>query len=133
MNGVKKERNTYQKTLIKEIVLNSCAHPSADAVYDKVKENCPNVSKATVYRVLSDLADKGEVFRVKVLDGPDRFDKTLHKHYHVKCSVCGKVVDTGYACNETIEEIAEKDCEFKITGHEIIFEGICPDCAVNNN
>lgn len=133
MNGVKKERNTYQKTLIKETVLNSCTHPSADAVYDKVKETCPNVSKATVYRVLSDLADKGEVFRVKVLDGPDRFDKTLYKHYHVKCSVCGKVVDTGYACNKDLEKNAEKDCEFKITGHEIIFEGICPDCAVNNN
>ena len=130
---MKKERNTYQKALIKQIVLDSCVHPSADAVYEKVKESCPNVSKATVYRVLNDLADKGEVFRVKVLDGPDRFDKTLHKHYHVKCSCCGRVVDTGYTCHEDIESIAGADCEFKITGHEIIFQGICPECATNNN
>lgn len=130
---MKKERNTYQKTLIKDIVLNTCTHPSADSVYEKVKEVCPTVSKATVYRVLSDLADKGEVFKVRVLDGPDRFDKTLHKHYHVKCSCCGKVVDTGYICHDDLEKVAEKDSDFKITGHEIIFEGICPDCQVNNN
>ena len=130
---MKKERNTYQKALIKDTVLNSCAHPSADAIYDKVKETCPTVSRATVYRVLNDLADKGEVFRVKVLDGPDRYDKTLHKHYHVKCSCCGKVVDTGYVCCEDIESVAQKECEFKITGHEIVFEGICPACSTNNN
>ena len=130
---MKKERNTFQKSLIKDVVLNSCTHPSADAVYDKVKETCPNISRATVYRVLSDLADKGEVFRVRVLDGPDRFDKTLRKHYHVKCAKCGRVVDTGYSCSEDIEKLAEAGCEFKITGHEIIFEGICPECVSNNN
>ena len=70
---------------------------------------------------------------MRVLDGPDRFDKTLHKHYHVKCSCCGKVVDTGYTCHDDLEGIAENGCDFKITGHEIIFEGICPDCQVNNN
>ena len=41
-----------------------------------------------------------------------------------------EIVDSAVA---VLEKIAEKDCEFKITGHEIIFEGICPDCAVNNN
>ena len=130
---MKKERNTYQKTLIKDIVLGMCTHPSADAVYDKVREICPNISKATVYRVLSDLADKGEVYKVRVLDGPDRFDKTLHRHYHVKCTKCGKVVDTGFVCTEDIDEQAARDCDFMITGHEIIFEGICSVCAANNN
>ncbi|MBE6642315.1 MAG: transcriptional repressor [Ruminococcaceae bacterium] len=129
---MKKERNTYQKSLIKDVVLNTCTHPSADAVYDKVKEVCPNVSKATVYRVLNDLADKGEVYRVRVLDGPDRYDKTIFKHYHVKCASCGRVVDTMYTTNEDIEKVAGENCEFKITGHEIIFEGICPECANNN-
>ena len=129
---MKKERNTYQKTLIKDIVLNMSTHPSADAVYEKVKEVCPTVSKATVYRILNDLADKGEVYRVKVLDGPDRYDKTICRHYHVKCASCGRVVDTMYLEEENIEKLAEKGCEFKITGHEIIFEGICPDCANNN-
>ncbi len=129
---MKKERNTYQKLLIKEIVLNMCTHPSADAVYDKVKDMCPNISRATVYRVLNDLADKGEVYRVKVIHGPDRYDKTICKHYHVKCSVCGAVADSGYSYENDIELKADRFSDFKITGHEILFEGICPDCANNN-
>ena len=129
---MKKERNTYQKTLIKDIVLGMCTHPSADAVYDKVREVCPNISKATVYRVLSDLADKGEVNKIRVLDGPDRFDKTLGKHYHARCICCGKVIDTDLVCPDCIENVELSECGFKITGHEIIFEGICSQCADNN-
>ena len=129
---MKRERNTFQKTLIKETVLEMCTHPSADLVFDKVKEACPNISRATVYRVLNDLADKGEIYRVKVIDGPDRYDKTLCKHYHVKCSECGKVADTQVAVLKGMEDYAMETSGYKITGHEIVFEGICPDCLANN-
>ena len=127
-----KERNTYQKTLIKNKVLNMDTHPSADAIYEKVKEEYPNVSKATVYRVLNDLADKGEVYRVKVTDGPDRFDKTLCGHYHVRCTECGKVSDIPVAYFTDIEKQADCGSDYKITGHVVAFEGICPDCLCNN-
>ena len=130
---MKKERNTYQKTLIKDIVLNMCTHPSADEVFEKVKEQCPTVSRSTVYRILNDLADKGEVYRVKVLDGPDRYDKTMCRHYHVKCTKCGSVADSEYFEKDNIEIAPEKCSGYKVTGYEICFEGICPECLSDNN
>ena len=130
---MKKERNTVQKTLIKQEVMSTYSHPSADAVYDKIKEVCPSISKATVYRVLNDLAEKGEIYRVKMTDGSDRFDKTLEKHYHIRCSCCGSVSDVDIDYFNGIEDTANKHSDYVVTGHNLIFEGICPDCQVNNN
>lgn len=129
---MKKERNTLQKKLIKETVLDMCTHPTADQVYDVVKEKYPNIGRATVYRVLADLAERGDVYRVKVIDGPDRFDKTVCKHYHVKCVKCGKVADTCVPVVEGMEDLASESSGFDIIGHEVGFTGICPECMVNN-
>ena len=109
-----------------------CTHPSADAVYEKVKSEGPSVSKATVYRVLNDLADKGEIYRVKVVDGPDRYDKTLEKHYHIKCIECGRVSDIDVAYFGRLEKQARDKTDYEITGHNVTFEGICPECVRNN-
>ncbi len=129
---MKKERNTIQKVVIKETVLNMCTHPTADEVFDAVKGKYPNISRATIYRVLNDLADKGEIYRVKVIDGPDRFDKTVFKHYHIKCTKCGKVEDTFVPVVENIDDIAKETSGFEIIGHELGFTGICPQCMSNN-
>ena len=130
---MKKERNTIQKTIIKETVMNMCTHPTADEVFDAVKDKFPNISRATIYRVLNDLGEKGEIYRVRVVGGSDRFDKTLYKHYHVKCVKCGKVEDTFVPVVDGIENIAMETSGFQIIGHELGFEGICPQCQANNN
>ena len=129
---MKKERNTIQKTLIKDTVLNMCTHPTADEVCEAVKQKYPNIGRATVYRVLNDLAEKGEIYRVKVIDGSDRFDKTIEKHYHIKCVQCGRVADTLVPIVEGMESVASESSGFEIIGHEIGFTGICPECMANN-
>ena len=48
-------RNTKQKDLILKIINNSCTHPNANEVYEKAREELPNISLGTVYRNLADL------------------------------------------------------------------------------
>ena len=129
---LKKERNTIQKLAVKTTVLNMCNHPTADEVYDEVKKALPNISRATIYRVLNDLAEKGEIKKLRLVDGADRFDRTLCEHYHVKCIKCGKVEDISGLIVEGLDEKSENLCGYEIVGHEIGFEGICPECARNN-
>ena len=126
---MKKERNTYQKNLIRETVLNLKTHPSADEIFEIVRESCPTISRATVYRVLNDLAEKGEVYRVRVANGSDRYDSTLCDHCHVKCNDCGKVSDVDVPGIEEIEDHVENSQGYLITGHSILFEGVCPECV----
>ncbi len=129
VDETKKRRNTFQKVLIKETVLSMCNHPTADEVYAEVRERCPLVSKATVYRVLNDLAYNGELNRIKIAGSADRYDKTLCAHYHVKCQVCGSVADVSLPVMTEIVNDVSNTSSYILTGHNLSFEGICPCCA----
>lgn len=102
-------------------------HPTADEIYEKVSVLCPNISRATVYRVLNRLADDGEIMRVSVANAPDRYDLTTENHAHCLCSVCGRVFDYHLAALPELEE-SEND-GFRATGFYIIVNGVCGECG----
>ena len=86
-------RNTVQRTIIAEELRRLANHPTADDVYDAVHAEHPSIGKATVYRTLGKLADEGEIGRVRINNGADRFDHRSFEHYHVRCTCCGRVDD----------------------------------------
>ena len=122
-------RNTFQKSMILEQV-QRLHHPTADEVYGAVARIHPAISKATVYRNLGNMERRGLIARVKVPDGADRFDKTLEKHYHIKCRECGKIYDVDMPYLEGLEEQVTDKHGFDIDTHEIVFVGVCPDCKI---
>ena len=50
-----------QRESIKEFLTGRTDHPTADFVYENMKQIYPNISLGTVYRNLSLLADLGEI------------------------------------------------------------------------
>ena len=52
----KKPRNTKQLQVVWEAIKDDDSHPTADQVYDKVRESLPNVSLGTVYRNLQKIS-----------------------------------------------------------------------------
>ena len=50
---------TPQRIATARAVLNTKLHPSADEIWEKVKRECPTVSRATVYNTLNLLVDQG--------------------------------------------------------------------------
>ena len=86
-------RNTIQRALVLEAVQSLHNHPTSADVYEVVRARHPNISRATVYRNLGVLANRGEVLRVEVPNGADRYDFRNRPHYHAKCRVCGGVFD----------------------------------------
>lgn len=47
---------------------------TADEIYDLIVMKHPNISRGTVYRNLNLLSDLGEIRKVEILSGADRFD-----------------------------------------------------------
>ncbi len=125
------QRNTMQKNIVLETVRSMKNHPTADMVYENLHDSFPTISKATVYRILGQLSSKGDIRKIPVPDGADRYDFCLTPHYHVRCTVCGKLDDIFM---DSIIQLEEPDkyikspTEFTITGGKVIFEGICPLC-----
>ena len=82
-----------QRESIKEFLTGRTDHPTADFVYENMKQIYPNISLGTVYRNLSLLADLGEIQKLSSFGGADRFDARTVPHCHFMCTRCGRVMD----------------------------------------
>lgn len=121
-------RNTIQRKLILNVVRSLCGHVSAEEVYDCIRREYPSVGKGTVYRNLNILAEEGEIRRVEIPDGPDRFDFTLKDHYHIRCVRCGQVSDVDMDIITDMDVRIKDKHGFKFLDYDILFKGICPEC-----
>ena len=123
-----KNRNTIQRALVLEAVNTLQCHATADEVYEAIVKEHPTVSKATVYRNLNLLSEMGEIRKMEIPGGPDRFDHRCHDHCHIRCKQCGRVFDVDMEYVSGLEKGIRDTHGFAFTGYDILFRGICPDC-----
>lgn len=122
------KRNTIQRSFVLEAVKELQCHVTADDVYNKIVQNHPGISRGTVYRNLHTLSDMGEIRKVEMPGGADRYDHQCHKHYHAKCIKCGRVFDVDMEFITGLEKSIKDTHGFEFTDHDIIFKGICLEC-----
>ncbi|KRE05657.1 MULTISPECIES: ferric iron uptake transcriptional regulator [Priestia] len=107
-------------------------HLSAEDVYLLVKEKSPEIGLATVYRTLELLTELKIVDKINFGDGVSRYDLrqegAAHFHHHLVCMECGSVDEIQEDLLEDVEEIVEKQWNFKIKDHRLTFHGICHRC-----
>lgn len=127
------KRNTLQKKIVFDVFSQMHNHPSAGMVYDAVKEKYPGISKATVYRLLSEAADEGKILRLKLSDSSDRYDVTLNKHCHIICKGCGAVADVEVDFDDELFARSAVGCEgFAVEECNLEFMGLCHECNEQN-
>ncbi len=126
------KRRTVQKKAISEALFHMDCHPTATMIADVLHESGQKASRATVFRVLSDAADEGLISRVQLCGEDVRYDCITAPHYHLHCTVCGKIED--YALpymTELDNNVSESG--FLIERHQIEFIGVCLDCRQKMN
>ena len=119
-----------QRESIKNYLMRTREHPTADSVYLHVKEEFPNISLGTVYRNLNLLTDIGDVVKIPAQDGGDRFDGNVEPHNHFFCTGCGNIIDLDLDMKK-IEEVnatAAKNFDGFIESSTTIFYGKCNKC-----
>lgn len=121
-------RNTVQRQIVLQAVRSLHDHPTADSVYAVVAAEHPSISKATVYRNLNQLALQGEILRVPVPTGADRFDFNTQEHYHVRCTECGNVYDVFMPPITDLLDRVTDSSDVELTHYDILFEGVCAAC-----
>ena len=125
----KAKRNTLQKEIVFGVFQDLHNHPSAGMVYDAVHERYPGISRATVYRLLAEAAEEGQVLRLKLKEANDRFDVTTGQHYHIVCRRCGAVADVKTDFDPTGLCQSTSGCEnFLVEECHLEFLGICEAC-----
>ncbi len=122
------KRNTIQRKLVLDSVTALKNHPTAEEIYNKIKEEYPDISMGTVYRNLNDLALEGRIKKLSVPGTADRFDYITEPHYHMKCAKCGGVFDVRMDYMAALDKAAEKATGFRLYGHQTVFMGECSRC-----
>ena len=124
-------KRSLQRELIKENLINRFDHPTADMVYQSIREFLPNISLGTVYRNLNFLVEHGEALSLKLGDGREHFDGHVNHHYHFICSKCGCVEDI-FMDELPLCEQAAKHFSGEINGHSTYFYGLCSNCKTKH-
>jgi Fur family peroxide stress response transcriptional regulator len=107
-------------------------HPTADVVYQNVRQEFPNISLGTVYRNLSLLVEIGEAVKTPSVDNCEHFDADTSPHYHFLCRECGAVIDIDMddcGMQDTFIHMAQKGFDGHIESCKMHFVGVCRDCC----
>ena len=132
MNAVKpRYRETPQRKVILEELRRFDSHPSADEIFEKVRQRLPRISLGTVYRNLDILVEMDLIRKLEVGGTLKRYDPITEPHYHIRCTCCDRIIDAPLKTVESMETELKALTDFKIIGHHLEFVGLCPDCAQN--
>jgi len=119
---------TTQRRMILLALARRKDHPTADQIYEELKEQFKGLSRTTVYRVLETFVRIGLVQKTTSLDAKARFDADTGRHHHITCMECGEVVDLHDPLLNRIELPEEKASGYRLLDYSIAFTGICPQC-----
>jgi Fe2+ or Zn2+ uptake regulation protein len=123
-------RETKQRRVIYDTVKNTYSHPTADWIFEQVRQKLPKVSLGTVYRNLNVLKEEGLVHEIYGNDRRAHYDADLSSHAHFICEVCDQIIDVRGA--EAVDWRPLKDlvgCE--VRDQRIVFSGRCAGCRQN--
>ncbi len=122
-------RITPQRIAVLKILAFSEEHPSVENIYEKVKEDFPTTSLATVYKTVTLLKELNEVLELGFPEGSNRYDGNKpYPHPHLICTNCKKIVDPDLASLKDMTQELVSDTGFQIINDRLDFFGICPDC-----
>ncbi|CDO07948.1 transcriptional repressor [Mycolicibacterium cosmeticum] len=106
-------------------------HADTDTVIRAVRADLPDVSHQTVYDALNALTAAGLVRRIQPSGSVARYESRVgDNHHHVVCRVCGVIADVDCAVGEAPCLTASDDLGFAIEEAEVIYWGVCPECAL---
>ena len=122
-----------KRDAILHCVRSTDAHPSADWVFEHVKEQVPDISLATVYRNLSLFKEQGLITSLGTVKGVERFDGNTEPHVHFICTQCGNVQDLPeISVPEELNSAVAQSSGGRVDNCQLSFTGICGECRKLN-
>jgi len=119
---------THQRTEIYRELAGTTEHPSAEAIYKRVRARIPAISLDTVYRTLRLLESKGVISRAGFAEDRTRFDANTDRHHHFVCTECGLIGDFYSNALDRFSVPAEVSEIGSVDGVYVELRGRCRKC-----
>lgn len=104
---------------------------SAIQIEDRLRASNRGVSRASIYRILELLQERGLVARLELGDTTARYellDPGGEHHHHLLCDSCGSLVPFDDSDLERSIDRVSRRLGFRTHGHEVILRGDCASC-----
>ena len=119
---------TRQRQAVLEVIRGAEEHLTANEVFEGARRLLPGISFATVYNSLRYLKQEGLIGEVRFGTDASRYDRTVGRHDHAVCTVCGKLIDIELKIPTSLTKKAAELSQFQPESIELILHGLCPKC-----
>lgn len=108
-------------------------HADTNRVIEAARDQVPEVSHQTVYDVLRALTGAGLIQHIQPPGSVARYESRVgDNHHHIVCRSCGAIADVDCAVGAAPCLTASQDHGFVIEEAEVVYRGLCPDCAAKS-
>lgn len=127
--------NTKQKSIILDVLEQNSNHMTADNIISLLSSSGEKVGRATVYRYLRELEEKGMVRKYTMGEKNTAYyqytgqNPDCHGHYHLMCDICGRLEHLDSSVAQAFAKSALDSYGFVIDCSRTVFYGKCKDCA----
>lgn len=121
-----------KREAVYQTIASTKTHPTAEWVYNQLKDEYPELSIGTVYRNISVFKDMGLVRSVGIVNGQERFDACVNPHPHLICKMCGNVMDLQLnipTISSRLYEILNMEYGIKVDDYALTLYGLCRKCC----
>ena len=126
-------RLTPQRKAICRVLADSEEHPSAQMVYDQLRQEDDTLSLATVYNTLDALTRLGIINVLGEVGSSDsvRYDADTAPHVNLACVRCRRIIDIPSKFVRDLDCEIEETSGYALLGARVLYYGVCPDCLAH--
>lgn len=84
---------THQRIVVYQAVTDTNTHPTAEQIYDRIKDKNPSISLATVYKTLETFVENELINKVSSPQGTMRYDAKKDHHNHIYITNTNEILD----------------------------------------
>lgn len=127
------EKHTKQRESILSIFTHAQKPLTITELNDRLKTKFPNIHRATVYRTIQFMVDKGSLRKLDLGQRTKSYElNSLDHHHHFVCDQCSRAINIKPTKIEKAIEQFEisftKKYKHKIDRHTMKFFGTCVSC-----
>ena len=119
-----------RRAILQALVDNQDDHTSAEKITEAVQRTHPDVAPSTVYRFLDELERLNLVDHVHLVHGTAVYHFTDHRHDHLVCNVCDRVIEVPPGTLDPLREIALQQFGFEVPPRHFAVTGSCKECSM---
>ena len=102
---------------------------SIDELHYTVRSSLGSADYSSVFRAVTQLERQGLIDKIDLGEGHARFELHESHHEHIRCISCGRVAEVPVCVLDDAASQVQKLTRYRVLSHQVVFGGLCQDCA----